>query len=167
MSSLGKRGRDDPNSSPSVKSESLILPLGKTMRYNDQEKNKELTDIDIANVKNLLSDPAEGEEEAQGLTFECSAPNYYADQYELAKAFVRNPIATKTPQFPHDLELTEAMKEFKNLVSNNPLNRRIPSEFFSSDFLSKFEEYSLRREGLGYDITNKATERDEKNNVHP
>ena len=133
MSSLGKRARDDSHSSLSY-SESL-----RQGSVTEEEKEK-LNDNQIAEIRNL------DQEKVQGLTFDYSAPDYYAAQYKLATEFVRNPLATKTPQFPHDLELTEAMKEFKNLVSNNPLNRRIPSEFFSSDFLSKFEEYSLRRD---------------------
>ena len=33
---------------------------------------------------------------------------------------MKNPVAAKLPQFPHDPELTQAMKELKNLVSKNP-----------------------------------------------
>ena len=100
----------------------------------------------------------ETKEEVQGLTFDYSAPEYYTTQYELAKEFVRNPLATKTPQFPHDLELTEAMKAFKNLVSEDPLNRQSSSELITSDFLSKFKECSLRRFNLSHEITIKASE---------
>ena len=52
MSSLGKRGRDDPHSSSD--SENLIRPLDKPVYYAKQEQ-KELTNIQIAEIKNLGS----------------------------------------------------------------------------------------------------------------